>query len=230
MKILLVSATPTESAELRDQLDLPLLGVGKLASGKLGDLEINLLHTGIGMVNTAWHLGRTLLLDRPDVAVQFGIGGAFPHGPDLEEVVEIVSECYAELGADSPQGQISLKEMGFAHFEHAGNAYFNEIAQPRAALVGIRACRAVTLNLVSGTMKGIERLQQIWNPEVESMEGAAFFQGCILEGIPFREFRAISNRVEPRNRSAWKMKEAITASQRHILNLLHDVQRNLLEL
>lgn len=219
-----------ESAELRGQLDLPLLGTGALASRKWGDLEINLLHTGIGMVNTAWHLGRTLQLNRPDAAIQFGIGGAFPHGPDLEEVVEIVSECYAELGADSPGGLMSLQEMGFAHFEHTGQQYFNEMVQPRVPLGGTRACRAVTVNLVSGTLKGIERLQQMWNPEVESMEGAAFFQGCILEEIPFREFRAISNRVEPRNRSAWKMKEAIAAAQGHILNLLHDVQHNRLEL
>jgi 1,4-dihydroxy-6-naphthoate synthase len=60
-------------------------------------------------------------------------------------------------------------------------------------------------------------MEQIWNPEVETMEGAAFFQGCLIENVPFRALRAISNRVEPRNREAWKLKEAVEAVQKELL-------------
>ena len=35
------------------------------------------------------------------------------------------------------------------------------------------------------------------------MEGTAFFYACLLEQIPFLEIRAISNRVEARNRANW---------------------------
>ena len=41
------------------------------------------------------------------------------------------------------------------------------------------------------------------------MEGAAFFYVCSMEHIPFIQLRAISNRVELRNRKAWKMDLAL---------------------
>jgi len=41
------------------------------------------------------------------------------------------------------------------------------------------------------------------------MEGAAVFYVCSMEHIPFLQLRAISNRVELRNRRAWKMDLAL---------------------
>jgi futalosine hydrolase len=41
------------------------------------------------------------------------------------------------------------------------------------------------------------------------MEGAAFFQTCLTEGVAFAQIRAVSNFVEARNRDNWKMEEAI---------------------
>ena len=52
------------------------------------------------------------------------------------------------------------------------------------------------------------------------MEGAAFFYACLSAGLEPVQLRAISNYVEPRNREAWRMREAITA--------LNDTLRQLL--
>ena len=92
--------------------------------------------------------------------------------------------------------------------------------QPRQPLGTLRACRAVTVNRVSGVADRIAELQQIWNPEVESMEGAAFFQVCLMSGVPFRAFRSISNRVEPRNRANWHLREAVEAAQSFVMGYL----------
>jgi futalosine hydrolase len=51
----------------------------------------------------------------------------------------------------------------------------------------------------------VERFQ----PQVESMEGAAFMYACLIYGVPFAQVRAVSNIVERRNRRAWKMDEAV---------------------
>jgi futalosine hydrolase len=41
------------------------------------------------------------------------------------------------------------------------------------------------------------------------MEGAAFFYVCSRENIPFLAIRAVSNKVEPRNREKWNIPLAI---------------------
>ena len=52
-------------------------------------------------------------------------------------------------------------------------------------------------------------LQKYKDAQIESMEGAAFFQACLTEGVAFSQIRAISNFVEARNREEWLIKEAI---------------------
>jgi futalosine hydrolase len=220
MKILLVAATPFECAPIAQRLGWVADGGGLGDVMHLNGLEISRLVTGIGMVNTAYQLGKAFATMRPDLALQMGIGGGFAGGPAVGDVVEVVEECYPELGADSPAGFLPLAEMGFAHFEAGGQQYHNSIVQPRTPLPGMAQCKAVTVNRVSGEAAAIAALVARWSPAVESMEGAAFFQACLLAGIPFRQIRAISNRVEPRNRAAWKMQEAIAALNQTVWDLL----------
>jgi futalosine hydrolase len=214
-----------ESELVRQHFDLPVVEVGGIAEKSSGMHVIQLLNTGIGMVNTVWHLGRQFMQDRPDMAINFGIAGAFQNGPDLLQVVEVIEDCYGDLGTGSPQGFQSLEQMGFAHFKHDGRTYYNKLQQPRQGLDGIWGVRGITVNRVTGDAGAIAEMERLWNPEVETMEGAAFFQACILENVPFRALRGISNRVEPRNRAAWRVKEAIENVQQHLLNLLQQVNQ-----
>ena len=41
------------------------------------------------------------------------------------------------------------------------------------------------------------------------MESAAFFYVCLSEHVPFMALRAISNRVETRNKAAWNIPLAL---------------------
>lgn len=223
MDILLVAATAMETTAIRSHLGLGLSAVGEVQSFDYQGIKGGLLHSGIGMVNTGIWLGRCLDRHRPQEIVQFGIGGAFEGGPMLEEVVEVIQDCYAELGADSPEGFLPLEKMGFPSFELDGKPHYNVLEQPRQPLGTLRTCRAVTVNRVSGVADRIAELQQIWSPEVESMEGAAFFQVCLMSGVPFRAFRAISNRVEPRNRANWHLREAVEAAQTFVMGYLNSL-------
>jgi futalosine hydrolase len=210
MRILLVTATAFEAAWLHSQLGD---GLSSPEGVQVGRHQVRHLVTGIGMVNTAWALGREFALDKPDLAVNFGIAGSFPGGPALGEVVEVVVDAYPELGAESPEGWLDLKAMGFPHFELDGRAIYNTVMNPAPSRSDLRACKGITVNTVSGTVSTIDARIQGWQPEVETMEGAAFFQACLLASVPFQAFRAISNRVEPRNRAAWRLKEAVDAAQ-----------------
>jgi len=70
--------------------------------------------------------------------------------------------------------------------------------------------KSVTINEITTRPARIEQLQQKYQPVVESMEGAAFHYVALLEKIPFIQLRAISNMVGERDKSKWKMKEAIS--------------------
>jgi futalosine hydrolase len=67
----------------------------------------------------------------------------------------------------------------------------------------------VTINTVSGSERTRQLLLDKYAPEVESMEGAAFHYACLLEKIPFFQLRSISNYVEVRDKSKWKIALAI---------------------
>ena len=60
-----------------------------------------------------------------------------------------------------------------------------------------------------GNERSIAAVVERFNPQVESMEGAAFMSACLIHKVPFAQVRAVSNLVERRNRDAWKMAEAI---------------------
>ena len=67
------------------------------------------------------------------------------------------------------------------------------------------------------TVPALDPLYRRTGADVESMEGAAFFEACLAAGIPFAEIRSISNRVGEADRSRWdiplalaKLQEALT--------------------
>jgi futalosine hydrolase len=56
--------------------------------------------------------------------------------------------------------------------------------------------------------------------QVESMEGAAFLYCCLTAGVRCAQVRAVSNRVERRNRAAWNLPLAIQALNETAIDIL----------
>jgi futalosine hydrolase len=80
--------------------------------------------------------------------------------------------------------------------------------------------KGITVNRVHGSVESIERVVKQFNPDIESMEGAAVAYVCQQFGVPWVQIRAISNRVEPRNRNAWNIPLAIENLHNVVLNYL----------
>ena len=55
------------------------------------------------------------------------------------------------------------------------------------------------------------------------MEGAGFMYACLIQAVPFAQVRAVSNMVERRNRSAWKIDEAIASLCRVAADIIESV-------
>jgi futalosine hydrolase len=85
---------------------------------------------------------------------------------------------------------------------------------------GLPFVRGATINCISTTDKQIAAIKNKYEPVIESMEGAALHYACLMEHIPFIQLRAVSNYVGERDKSKWKMIEAITVLNEKLRRIL----------
>jgi len=90
----------------------------------------------------------------------------------------------------------------------------------------LKQVSAITVNTVHGHEPSIQKLTGRIQPQLESMEGAAFFYACKQAGVPCLQIRAVSNYVEKRNRDAWQIGLAIKNLNSFAAEFLDRVVRN----
>ena len=198
MRILIVAATAAE-------LD-PCLSRMRATRG------VDILVTGVGMVATAVRCAQTLALQKYDFALNLGVCGSFDPSLQPGTTVHVVSDCIAELGAEDGERFLTIQELqllGNDEFPYRGGRLVNDAPPLNTALRDLQAVHGITVNTVHGNEPSIDVVVRRLQPQVESMEGAAFMYACLVQGVPFAQVRAVSNIVERRNRSAWNLKDAI---------------------
>lgn len=177
--------------------------------------DVALLRTGVGSVNAAHVLTRFLSQHQARQVVVCGIGGAYPgSGLAVEDVVCAETECYGDLGAESPEGFLDMRALGFAVIE-TDPPLFNELP------LSVFPCGArapfVTVNTCTGTDDAARMMVARTHAKVENMEGAAIAHVARLHGVAAGEVRAISNIAGIRDRSSWRVREAAKAAQTALL-------------
>jgi futalosine hydrolase len=176
--------------------------------------DIDTLITGVGMVATASWCSRVLSTERFDVALNFGVCGSFRTDLDPGTVVHVASDRLAELGAEDGDQFLTIQQLKLLpddEFPFRGGRLVNDAPPPLPSLEGLRRVDGITVNAVHGNASSIACVRARFNPDVESMEGAAFMYSCLVHRVPFAQVRAVSNIVERRNRAAWKLEEAIAS-------------------
>lgn len=210
MKILLIAATEAEIAPLTEYIE-PFRTSANGHTYAFGNASISRLITGVGMIATAYNLTKELAQNHYDMVLQAGVGGAFSNSIALGDVVIVGKERFADLGAEDNSKYIDIFDLGLLQ---ANEKPFTDrwLEAPKVnQLKGLELKRVsgVTVNTVSGSIGTIQRLIDIYSPDIESMEGAAMHYVCLQEGISFVQIRAISNYVEPRDKSKWQMGKAL---------------------
>jgi futalosine hydrolase len=181
---------------------------------------VDVLVTGIGMVATAAWCSRALAETPYDLALNVGVCGSFDRALEPGCVVHVVSDRLAELGAEDGDGLLTLDELELP-MEPVDSAELVNVAPPsNAALTRLPAVRGITVNTVHGNERSIAGVVQRFQPQVESMEGAAFTYACLIHELPFAQVRAVSNFVERRNRQVWRMADAIHALSAVVVTIL----------
>ncbi len=210
MNILIVSATILESKNLIKLFDLKQVS-NNLYTKKIKKNSLNILISGIGLSFTTYALSKALFKKKYDLVINTGIAGSFNKNIDIGDVVQVVSERFADLGIRDKNSFIDIFEAGFLN----ANEYPFENTELKSSniensvLKKIKQVKGISVNTTSGNQSEIIQLQKKYNPDIESMEGAAVFYVCHKENIPVLEIRSISNYVEERNKSKWNIPLAI---------------------
>jgi futalosine hydrolase len=182
----------------------------------LGERQgIEVAAVGVGPAAAAAMTARLLTLAQAsgtpyEGVVSMGIAGGFADLVEVGGLVVATRSITADLGAQSPDGYLTIDELGF------GSAVCQVDPALHAVLRG-RLREAVsgdvlTVSTVTGLGERAAELRRRWPHAVaEAMEGGGVAAAAIACQTAFAEVRAISNPIGPRDRGAWQIGAALKA-------------------
>ena len=130
---------------------------------------------------------------RYDLVVDIGIAGGRPGGPAIGDVVQVTSERYGDRPGPLLRQPAPCPALDFLPVA-AGN-----------------------------TVQQLDDRFRQEDYDVESMEGAAFFEACLRQGCAFAEIRAVSNVVGETDHARWDIPlalERLKAALKHFYHRL----------
>jgi futalosine hydrolase len=200
MKILLVAATAAEIKplikEVRTSSSLPALSV---------------MISGIGMLNTSYHLVKQIQLNRPDIIIQAGVAGTFNKAYEPGVLVAVKRDRIADLGVVEKNKWRNIYDLGL---EKPSVFPFRNgwLVNPHSKLLAntnLPQVSAISISEISTDQTMINHYVKNFGAVIESMEGAALHYVSKMERIPFLQIRAISNHIGERNKKKWNLPVAI---------------------
>lgn len=200
MQILVVAATEMEIA--------PFLALNR---------AVDHLITGVGAPACIYRLQKTIQQREYDCIIQAGIAGSFTTDIALGETLLVKKDCFADLGFFENSSFTSLFDAGFLNKNDTpyrdgwlvnDSGLLSRFSLPKYT--------GITVNMVTAQKMLINEYIKHFEPAVETMEGAALHYVCLMERIPFLQLRTISNLAGERDKSKWKIPEAVHNLNNHL--------------
>lgn len=165
--------------------------------------DVRFFASGAGVPVTVMRLTELLAREQFRLVINIGIAGSYAMDVPVGSVFRITEDSFADLGIETEQGFVPLREFPFCPPE------VSSLNEGGSASVELNLPTAIghTFNTVHGSVESIARLNI--SEGLETMEGAAVQMVCRHFGIPHVQIRAVSNYVEPRDPSRWNIPLAI---------------------
>lgn len=172
--------------------------------------QVTVAPVGVGPAAAAAGTARLLALADGafEAVLSAGIAGGI--GVPAGGLVLARNSIAADLGAESPDGFLTLDELGFGTSIAPADAEL--LDRLSAALPSAVLGDVLTVSTATGTAdRTAVLIARHPNAVAEAMEG--YGVGCAARdfGLPFAELRTISNPVGPRDRAAWRIGDALAA-------------------
>lgn len=211
MRILLVAATTFEVERF-------------IKNNKSAEVVIS----GVGVPVTMYHLMKKMINDTYDLVIQAGIAGTFSGRVKKGEVVLVKRDCFADIGVEEKSKFKTVFDLGFAdenRFPFNGGWLVNDNSMLQTT--HLKVVNAATVNRLSDRKKQVLRLLEVFNADIESMEGAALHYICRQMDVPFLQMRAISNKVGERDKNKWRIKKAVENLNSELIKLVQIFSKTL---
>ncbi len=180
--------------------------------GLHSDSRFDVLVAGVGSVVAAVNTAKVLATSQYSLVISVGIGGGFPGRAEVGSLVVANKIVVADLGAETPEGFRSVEELGFGFTQIQIDASLVDRVTRAliAAEIPVNIGTVLTVSTVTGTAaRAVNLAARIPGATAEAMEGYGIGFAALDRGVPVLEIRAVSNMVGPRDRSAWRIKEAL---------------------
>ncbi|PKM82157.1 MAG: futalosine hydrolase [Firmicutes bacterium HGW-Firmicutes-14] len=197
-RVLVMTAVPIE-------MDAVLRGLNN-------DAGFDVMPAGVGPAVAAAKTAKVLAAAGYSLVVSAGIGGGFPGRAGIGSLVVATEIIAADLGVQTPEGFISLDELGFgsARIQVDDDLVSRVTGAFSAAGIPVNTGPVLTVSTGTGTTAAAREMAvRVPGAAAEAMEGYGVAIAAREAGLPVLEIRAISNMVGPRDRNAWKVKEAL---------------------
>ncbi|HYQ58402.1 MAG TPA: hypothetical protein VEP89_13760, partial [Draconibacterium sp.] len=169
MDILIVAATTMEIKLIADELEKVDEESHLVKTYRFGELKVDVLVAGIGSSITTFHLSTLLHAKKYDVVLNVGLAGSLTQDLKIGEVVNVVSEEFADLGIEKQYEFLTLFESGYLGV----NDFPFENGMLKASnsneWIGLKKVRGITTNKSFGRDTSIAELKEKFTAHVESM-------------------------------------------------------------
>jgi len=226
MNILIVAATTFEIEPFLNKLTFVQKTNDFIQKYRFKDTSIDVLIPGLGMMVTAFQMGRQFSREKYDLAINAGICGSYTQTVSIGDVVEIIEDCVPELGAEDREWFLSIFDLGLLDPDSApyiNGKLITSFKTESKVLEKLPKVKGITVNTVHGNTQSIERVRSLFSPVTESMEGAAFLYSCLHSNVSNVQIRAVSNFVEERDRSRWDLDLALKNLNKTLHELIQEI-------
>ncbi|WP_316526833.1 futalosine hydrolase [Kitasatospora brasiliensis] len=216
-RLLVVVAVEAEAAAVLRGLPGGSVGL-PLPGGTLHRAErvpVDVLAAGVGPAAAAAAAATALAAHPYALAVSAGIAGGFTPLAPVGATVLADAIVAADLGAETPEGFADVTELGFGTVRHTPPADVVALAARALAGPDLAVGPVLTVSTVTGSAgRAAELTTRHPGAVAEAMEGFGVAEAAVRYGVPALELRTVSNPVGPRDRSAWRIGEALAALER----------------
>ncbi|OZM57375.1 futalosine hydrolase [Lottiidibacillus patelloidae] len=180
--------------------------------GLNGNENFHVIEVGVGPIEAAARTAIALTKENYSLVINAGIAGGFTGKADISSIVVGDSFIAADLGAETEHGFSSLNELGFGSSiidvdQHLVSKVYRALKNSQ---IPVNKGSILTISTVTGSKETTTELaNRVPNATAEAMEGYGVAMAAKQFNIPAIEVRAISNKVGPRNKSEWKIKDAL---------------------
>lgn len=204
MRVIITAATHGEWMPSFQKINPKYVGNSKKFS-------VGFHESGIGMLASSISLMKMFTQETPTLIIQVGIAGSFDKKIPLGKVFAVNNDFAGDIGVIENKVWKDLFDM---KLDKPNDAPYEKKSLPNPwlnqfNLLKLPTKKGVTVNTISTDKKQIQLLGGRYKAVLESMEGASLhYMGRDLT-IPFIQIRAVSNYVGERDKSNWKIQEAI---------------------